>query len=332
MESVCGRRHHDQQNKRQTTRNLITTSLLLSELHNRTENQINNIQANNKALSDIQHRLDSLSSDKIIDITPKDSIAKNNYLQRLIFLSKDLSETNKSLKNALDSIQTLEIKGNSFKYSLDSDIVKVDLLRKIENDSIFSRRVSSSMRKHPGKIVYGRAGLFLEQRIFGVSILCRQPHSHHRTPLSVHFWNQHFSYILKSKYKKANIYPEFKYPIAIFKHPLATATLITITLCQLFIPPPPFIFAAFKWVIASTALTIIICKTNTRQTLCMVGLFGIDSPDNSRQFNFDSNRGRNMGSHRHRGNHHHLWIVSNIQQQQGVQHPYPVDNRHYVGL
>ena len=255
-------------NKRQTTRNLITTSLLLRELHNRTENQINNIQANNKALSDIQHRLDSLSSDKIIYMTPKDSIAKNNYLQRLIFLSKDLSETNKSLKNALDSIQTLEIKGNLFKYSLDSDIVKVDLLRKIENDSIFSRRVSLfnaediQEKSFMDVLDYSLNKGYLVFRFYVVNhiptiellFLCI-------------FGISTFLYILKSKYKKANIYPEFKYPIAIFKHPLATATLITITLCQLFIPPPPFIFAAFMWVIASTALTIIICKTNTRQTL-----------------------------------------------------------------
>ena len=129
-------------NKRQTTRDLTTTTLLLNELESRTINQINKINKNNKALSDIQKRIDSLATDKALYILPSDSIAKNNYFQRLLFLTKDIDLTNKNLKNAIDSIQTLEIKGNVFKNNLNSDIVKVDLLRKIETDNLFSKKVS----------------------------------------------------------------------------------------------------------------------------------------------------------------------------------------------
>lgn len=251
-------------NKRQTTRDLTTTSLLLNELVSRTNNQIDKIKNNNKALSDIQKRIDSLASDKALYVLPKDSIAINNYFQRLLFLTKDIDKTNNSLKNAIDSIQTLEIKGDIFENNLKSDIVKVDLLRKIETDNLFSRKVSvfeaedikekSFLRELKQSFKKGyyvlRFYVVNNSSIIKLLFLCI---------LAV------FTYlkILKKKYKKANIYNDFKFSVLIFKRPLATATLITITISQLFIPSPPFIFSAILWIIASTAITILISQTDS---------------------------------------------------------------------
>ena len=251
-------------NKRQTTRDLTTTSLLLNELVSRTNNQIDKIKNNNKALSDIQKRIDSLASDKALYVLPKDSIAINNYFQRLLFLTKDIDKTNNSLKNAIDSIQTLEIKGDIFENNLKSDIVKVDLLRKIETDNLFSRKVSvfeaedikekSFLRELKQSFKKGyyvlRFYVVNNSSIIKLLFLCI---------LGV------FTYlkILKKKYKKANIYNDFKFSVLIFKRPLATATLITITIGQLFIPSPPFIFSAILWIIASTAITILISQTDS---------------------------------------------------------------------
>lgn len=251
-------------NKRQTTRDLTTTSLLLNELVSRTNNQIDKIKNNNKALSDIQKRIDSLASDKALYVLPKDSIAINNYFQRLLFLTKDIDKTNNSLKNAIDSIQTLEIKGDIFENNLKSDIVKVDLLRKIETDNLFSRKVSvfeaedikekSFLRELKQSFKKGyyvlRFYVVNNSSIIKLLFLCI---------LAV------FTYlkILKKKYKKANIYNDFKFSVLIFKRPLATATLITITIGQLFIPSPPFIFSAILWIIASTAIIILISQTDS---------------------------------------------------------------------
>ena len=251
-------------NKRQTTRDLTTTSLLLNELVSRTNNQINKIKNNNKALIDIQKRIDSLASDKALYILPKDSIAKNNYFQRLLFLTKDIDETNNNLKNAIDSIQSLEIKGDIFKNNLNSDIVKVDVLRKIETDNLFSKKVSVFENEDIKEKIFLRElkqsfkkGYYVlrfyivnNSSIIKLLFLCI---------LGVFIYLK----ILKTKYKKANIYNDFKYSVQIFRRPLATATLITITIGQLFIPSPPFIFSAVLWTIASIAITILIRETNS---------------------------------------------------------------------
>lgn len=255
-------------NKRQTTRDLTTTSLLLTELVSRTDNQIDKIKNNNQALSDIQKKIDSLASDKALYALPKDSIARINYFQRLLFLTKDIDETNKNLKNAIDSIQSLEIKGDIFKNNLNSDIVKVDVLRKIESDSLFSRRVSAFEAKDIKEKSFStvlkqsfKKGNFVlmfyvvnNASIIKLLVLCI---------LGIFIYLR----ILKRKYKKANIYKDFKYSIQIFRRPFATAILITITIGQLFIPAPPFIFIAILWTIASVALTILIQETGSNLSL-----------------------------------------------------------------
>lgn len=255
-------------NKRQTIRDLTTTSLLLNELVSRTDNQLNKIKKNNQALSDIQKKIDSLASDKALYILPKDSIAKNNYFQRLLFLTKDIDKTNKNLKNAIDSIQSLEIKGDIFKNNLNSDIVKVDVLRKIESDSLFSRRVSvfeandikeksfSSVLKQSFKKEYFVLMFYVVNNasIIKLLILCI---------LGIFIYLK----ILKRKYQKANIYKDFKYSIQIFRRPLATAVLITISIGQLFIPAPPFIFTFVLWIIASIALTSLIQETGSNLSM-----------------------------------------------------------------
>lgn len=251
-------------NKRQTTRDLTTTSLLLNELVSRTNNQINKIKNNNKALSDIQKRIDSLASDKALYELPKDSIAKNNYFQRLLFLTKDIDKTNNNLKNAIDSIQTLGIKGDIFKNNLNSDIVKVDILRKTEADSLFSRRVSVFDAKDiKGKSFFNVLKQSLKKGYFVLRFYTMNNSSIIKLLFLCILGLFIYLKILKRKYQKANIYKDFKYSIQIFRRPLATATLITITIGQLFIPSPPFIFSAVLWTIASIAITNLILETNS---------------------------------------------------------------------
>lgn len=251
-------------NKRQTTRDLTTTSLLLNELVSRTNNQINKIKNNNKALSDIQKRIDSLASDKALYELPKDSIAKNNYFQRLLFLTKDIDKTNNNLKNAIDSIQTLGIKGDIFKNNLNSDIVKVDILRKIEADSLFSRRVSVFDAKDiKEKSFFNVLKQSLKKGYFVLRFYTMNNSSIIKLLLLCILGIFIYLKILKRKYQKANIYKDFKYSIQIFRRPLATATLITITIGQLFIPSPPFFFSAVLWTIASIAITNLILETNS---------------------------------------------------------------------
>ncbi|MDB4584372.1 mechanosensitive ion channel, partial [Draconibacterium sp.] len=87
--------------------------------------------------------------------------------------------------------------------------------------------------------------------------------------------------VLKDKYKKAGLYQEFKYPIQIFRHPIATATLISITIYQFFLPLPPFALTGMLWFISGIALTIVFYRTenkfvfNTWMVFFLLNLFAL---------------------------------------------------------
>ena len=251
--------------KVQSSRNLTTTTIFLGELFRRTENQLSNIKANNKALSNIQKNLDSLASDNVLYQTPQDSVAKENYFQKLILLTKDITTTNNILKNAIDSIQSLEIKGSVFKYNLESDIAEINLLRKQESDQyhavkspVFDSNEISFIKSLHYSLKKGYLVLIFyivnHESLFILLLSCI---------LSIGLYLR----VLKRKYIDAKIYQKFKYPIQIFNQPFLIATFITLSIFQLFIQSPPFIFTALIWLISLLVLTLIIKKSNSKPSL-----------------------------------------------------------------
>ena len=90
----------------------------MDELLNRTTFWLKKIQINNTILSESQSRLDSLANEESLYIVPSDSISKEIYFQRYIFLTKDLEPLNTKPTNVLDSIQKLPIRGNILNKSL----------------------------------------------------------------------------------------------------------------------------------------------------------------------------------------------------------------------
>lgn len=251
-------------NKMQTIRDLTTTSILLNELIKRTDYQLDKIAVNNRELSGIQRRMDSLATDPIFYKIPNQEVAKKNYYQRMFSLTKDLNEANKSLKNAIDSIQKLEINGKLFKYSLESDLAIVNNARKV-----LSKKVNSGA----SDIVVGndKPLSFVENFVhsFGKgSLLFIFYYANQSGILGLLFFFiiglTLYLRVIRSKYKKADLYENLKYPGHVLNYPFAASVLIMISIFQFFLPSPPFVFSAFLWTISGIALTLIIYKSSNR--------------------------------------------------------------------
>lgn len=56
----------------------------------------------------------------------------------MVLMAKDLNNTNTNLKNAIDSIQKLEVNGKMFKFSLESDLAVVYNTRKKLSEKVNS--------------------------------------------------------------------------------------------------------------------------------------------------------------------------------------------------
>lgn len=251
-------------NKMQTIRDLTTTSILLNELIKRTDYQLDKIAVNNRELSGIQRRMDSLATDPIFYKIPNQEVAKKNYYQRMFSLTKDLNEANKNLKNAIDSIQKLEINGKLFKYGLESDLAIVNNARKI-----LSKKVNSGA----SDIVVGndKPLSFAENFVhsFGKgSLLFIFYYANQSGILGLLFFFiiglTLYLRVIRSKYKKADLYENLKYPGHVLNYPFAASVLIMISIFQFFLPSPPFVFSAFLWTISGIALTLIIYKSSNR--------------------------------------------------------------------
>lgn len=251
-------------NKMQTIRDLTTTSILLNELIKRTDYQLDKIAVNNRELSGIQRRMDSLATDPIFYKIPNQEVAKKNYYQRMFSLTKDLNEANKSLKNAIDSIQKLEINGKLFKYGLESDLAIVNNARKV-----LSKKVNSGA----SDIVVGndKPLSFAENFVhsFGKgSLLFIFYYANQSGILGLLFFFiiglTLYLRVIRSKYKKADLYEDLKYPGHVLNYPFAASVLIMISIFQFFLPSPPFVFSAFLWTIGGIALILIIYKSSNR--------------------------------------------------------------------
>lgn len=250
--------------KMQTVRELTTTSLLLNELLKRTNGQLEKISLNNKSLGGIQRRMDSLAIDPIFYKVPAEEAAKKNYYQRMLLMANDLNVANKNLKNAIDSIQKLEVNGKIFKYGLESDLAIVNNARKmlskkvssLDSDVVLSKEKELTFNQNfvhsftKGYLLFvfyfaNQLGILSLMLLFIVGLAF-------------------YLKVIRNKYKKADMYENLKYPGHVLNYPIAASILIMIAIFQFFLPSPPFVFSAFLWIISGLALTLILYKSVNR--------------------------------------------------------------------
>lgn len=243
----------------QTLRNTTTTSRLLNELINRTDIQIARIENDAEALSLVQINLDTLTRDKDLYIAPQnDSLSQSIYFERLKYMNNDLSKLSKNIKNALDTIQELELNTNLLKYEIQEDIIENESIReKIFNSDIVPKKIISEVAEN-NKISIGTAIVY---SLIKSNILLIFYWSNHSTSilLMLFFVLGIYLYLrsLKSKFMSEGYYDQLKKPAIIFTNPFAISVIITITLFQFFLPQTPYIFTSFLWVLTAIALNLI---------------------------------------------------------------------------
>ena len=262
----------------QTVRNLTTTSILLKEILNRTNNRLNEILAYHKSLGQLQYRLDSLFMNGILYYIPNDSVSLARYFQKVIFLNKELELVSGPLKAALDSVQNIEIKVNMIKFSLESDIAETESQRKATYENIgiietgsFGRGISKDQSFHDVfRYSLQKAWMVLVFYVF----------NHYSSLLLMIFLilGIAFYLILLRRKSKNNMNQDIvKDSIQYLSHPFASATVLVITIFQFFLPLPPFAFSGILWTICGVTLSVILRKLVTplwyKAWLIFFGLF-----------------------------------------------------------
>lgn len=238
-----------------TYRNLTVTTLMLNEISDRIDNQLKKIGQNHESLSNIQSKLDSLFTAKELYHIPIDSSSKIIYMNRYINLNKDYKSINYRLKNALDSIQKIQILSSKFKFSLQSDLIETEHLRKEELLFFYTKSVDLFSKTEDTKSFWATfAYSFIKESSLLVFYLFNRYNYilfMFLTIIGLHLYLK----LLKRKYEKANLYTKFEYSVPIFRNPLSASIVIACTVFQFFLPQPPFVLTGLFWII--TGLTLI---------------------------------------------------------------------------
>lgn len=249
----------------QTIRNLTTTSTLLNELQNRTNNRLSQILAYHKSLGQLQCVLDSMAMDSVLYRVPKDSVSMMNYFQNLQFLIRDLVPVNKEIKSSLDSIQKLEIQVNLFKFNLESEISKTKLLRARILEQ-FNTNELGNLGQNPdngrpvGSIItysFGKVKLVL---LFYVVNHVEMITLMVLFIVAIYFYLR----LLRRKVKNEHVPRHLIDQEIVLHSSLACAILLVLTIFPLFLPMPPFVFNGLNWIICAASLSVMIRKSVSR--------------------------------------------------------------------
>jgi potassium efflux system protein len=245
-----------------TDRNLSSTSILLDELLKRTSNRLKKISIENQQLSRTQEKIDSLVAEKNLYYVPTDSVAREIYRLQSLKMNTDINQISERLKNAVDSIQTLEIMGDQLKFKIDSDIIENDRLRKIEVDQIFTKKVPVFERVNIKKLMVEDPLAFsLKTNYLVLYFYLINNKNSILMMLVLIIGTAVYFKLQKRKFLELGYEKNMLFDIYILNSPIATAILAVLNLYQFILPMPPLIFSIIIWTISTISLTIMMWKS-----------------------------------------------------------------------
>jgi len=245
-----------------TDRNLSSTSILLDELLKRASNRLKKISVENQQLSRTQERIDSLVAEKNLYYVPTDSIAREIYRIQSQKMNTDIDQISERLKNAVDSIQTLEIMGDQLRYKIESDIIENNRLRKVEVDQLFTKKVPVFERPDLKKLMIEDPLAFsIKTNYLVIYFYLINNKNSILTMLILILGTAIYFKLQKRKFLDFGYSKDMLLNIFMLTSPISTAILVVLNLYQFILPMPPLIFSIMIWTISTISLTIIMWRS-----------------------------------------------------------------------
>jgi small-conductance mechanosensitive channel len=245
-----------------TDRNLSSTSILLDELLKRVSNRLKKISTENQQLSRTQEKIDSLATEKNLYYVPRDSVARQIYRMQSVKMNTDINLISERLKNAVDSIQTLEIMGDQLRFKIESDIIENDRLRKLEVDQLLTKKVPVFERPNIKKImVVDPLDFSIKTNYLVVYFYLINNKNSILIMLILIFGTAIYFRLQKRKFLDFGYKEDMLINIYILNSPIAASVLVVLSLYQFVLPMPPLIFSIAMWTVSTISLTIIMWKS-----------------------------------------------------------------------
>jgi small-conductance mechanosensitive channel len=243
----------------QTSRNLATSSILLSEIYAHNEIQEKKIDRYLQNLEAFRTNIDSLASDSFFLYIPTDTADLQAHLGQLRLIGAETRNTDSSLNAVLKAVRSLKTR---------STIISGNVSSKLEEIESFRAQLSQNSLVKETSYLWQAPNFrrpFIE--IFRFSI--------EKTNLVILFYiRNHIGKVLLLlmifcglglylRSLRHNIYKEMGVATSsvkslVLQHPLQSCLFITISIGQFIFPTPPFSFYAIAWSINSILLFLIL--------------------------------------------------------------------------
>ncbi|WP_316791022.1 mechanosensitive ion channel domain-containing protein [Pedobacter frigoris] len=246
------------QGSNQTQRNLAVSSALLVELSSRLDKRKQLLDDYCTKLTVAKFKTDSLLTDPSLFAFPDDSAALVKFIKRMYVTDKEMSPVDTVLEKTVGNLEELQLKTN---------ILAFELKAVQEDIEIYSAKLSANRFKREFPNLWDKPTQsrpikqILEFSLAKESIMLQFYLENHQFTLlilvAIILCSWYFLRSLKHQLREEKLLNDDYMDQLVIRHPLLSATLISISIFQFMFPSAPFIFSLGLWIISAICLWII---------------------------------------------------------------------------
>lgn len=244
----------------QTARNVSTSSILLTELLDRSRIRQKQIDKYLADLLEFRNDIDSLASDSLLFAVPEDSLHVKEFVQRFMLFSREIKPTDSMLNSSIKKMRHLETR---------ADVLRGDVVSRIEDIESFHHEISGNTLKKEVPYLWeptGYARPFDDIFRFSIrkaSMVYTFYLKNHGSKifflvLAIFLFGMYLVSLKGNIIKTMGSLPEDLEKHIALRHPWASAALIVISIGQFIFPTPPFAIYATFWTISGLCLSMML--------------------------------------------------------------------------
>jgi potassium efflux system protein len=256
--SIAGEGVFDKKNTGQTSRNLTTTSKLLLELKSRTEVQVKLVERYLKDLHQYKFDIDSLYTDSVLYIFPKEEVAIKQYLEKIWLLAQEIKPADSALQKAITQMESLVTEVRLLNAKLKVHLEELVLYQEHLSSRAFNKDLPELSAQHSYKnefkqiVHFSWAKAILILRFYAINHIGKIVGLFLLMGISTIFLRS----LKKLLKEKQQLRDDFSHQL-VLRYPFLSALVLAICIFQFLFPAPPFIFNLVLWSAAALALTFI---------------------------------------------------------------------------
>lgn len=243
----------------QTSRNLATSEVMLSEISALNETQVKRIDNFLADLEEFRTTIDSLASDSFFLYIPQDTAEIRQHLQQIRAMGTEIRTTDSALNTTLRTVRNLKTKSTIIEGNISSKLEEIQNFRAELSQNSLTKETAYLWETPKFRRPFGEILQFSMVKNNLVTIFYIRNHAGKIffILLMVLALMAYLRSLRRNIHKEMGEDSTAAHSI-VMEHPVLSSVVICLSIGQFFFPSPPFSFYAVVWSVNSVILAIII--------------------------------------------------------------------------